>query len=951
MNTQRTDSTRTNRGRVWLLTTVAALIGVGTSAVNAREANFDQPWPQHASLQIAASSDTAKLLEQAKQALAQHHPDVAAIFLRSALAADPENADLHLQLGVALFQSGDAASAEGELRTAREKGAPDSSILPVLLGVMLSRKEDAQLLAQFPAPAETDGSPLASDILRARASALLRTGKPRDAAASLDRALSTDRSVANLTTRAQLALTLGQRPMALKLLDEALSKSPKEAAALMLKVDALLQDKQQDKALDAANQLVKDYPGNAQALITRARAFSEAKDNAKALADLDAGLKLAPGMPLALYYKALLLEQANDVKQAWGLVQNLPPTFVNARPEIGAAVAQIAIKAGHLEIGTSMLASAVARFPKDINVRARLASRYLELKDATRALQTLEPMADSKDPRIILLLAQAYGMQQQYSTAAEYLQKASDEGWGGDALKRDIAVANIKGGKVDTAIEELEKLNTANPGDQLVAGPLIAALIDKKEIAKAREITDKLASAAPNQPYGPYYQGQISLRQGDLDNAISAFSRAIKLNPKYVPALYQRASALGARGDLKLAEEDLQSILSIDPSNMMAEIYLAQMALRSGQRDAAEAALKKAIVAHPEVPLPMLVLASLDMQQGRFDEATGAVDKFLSKAPNNQDALAMRGEILLVSGKVDEAVKAFTDIARGQPKSPQAQLLLASALTKAGRTQDAVQAYRHALELSPSTPAAHVGLIQLALANKDEAAALAAAQDYAAKAPGPVSAQTLASTYIALKKVEDAKNVLLQTQEKYPNSATLVSLTRVLRMQGEAAQADTMLTDWIAKHPQDLNVRLDYATAQLQANPAAAEAQYRAVLQVQPYNLGALNNLAWLLQNKNPKEALPFAEHALKISPDAPAVLDTFGWTKWLVNDKAGALPLLERAHAGDANNREIGYHLVLALDGNGRHADAKKLLTELLASKQQFESRKQAELLSTQWQ
>ena len=328
------------------------------------------------------------------------------------------------------------------------------------------------------------------------------------------------------------------------------------------------------------------------------------------------------------------------------------------------------------------------------------------------------------------------------------------------------------------------------------------------------------------------------------------------------------------------------------------------------------------------MPLPTLVLASFEVQQGRFDDATAAVKEFLGKSPGNPEALTMQGYILLTSGKADRAVNTFNEIARAEPKSPQIQLLLATALSKAGQTQDAAQAYQRALELSPSMHAAHLGLIQLALANKDEGAALAAAQNYAEKQPGPVSAQTLASTYLSLKKVKDAEDVLLRTQEKYPNSSTLVSLTRLLRNRGEAKRADTMLTEWIDKHPEDMNVRLDYATTQLQTDPAAAEVQYRAVLQSQPYNLGALNNLAWLLQKKNPEEALPYAERASKIAPKSPAVLDTLAWTKWLVNDKRGALPLLERAHAADGNNGDVAYHLVLALDANGRHDDAKKLLT-----------------------
>ena len=936
------------RLRVLLMTSAAVVASLSVTGVIAGETNQRL---RHVAAADSAQSNTTKLAEQAKEALAQNHPDVAAIFLRSALAADPNNASLRLQLGIALFRAGDLPSAESELRTARSKGAREADVLPVLFGVMLARAEDQQVIEQFPAPAEGDHSAVASIILRARASALSKKGWFKEAATALDRALSFDSSVVNLLARAQVAQIMGEKGLALQMVDSALAKSPKEASALMLKIDLLLQDNKQDQALDVANQLVNDYPQNPQGLVSRARIYLQMKDNPKALADIDAGLKIAPRMALAIYYKALVLAQSNDIQQAWELTQDLPPAFVNSRPEIALGIGEIATKAGHVEIGTSMLASAVANFPNSVDARVQLAAHYLQSMDPSRALETLQPLSASLDPRVVLMLAQAYDMQHQYGKSVEYLEKASQAGVGGDTLKRRIALTNLQGGNVDTAISELEKLNAANPADPQVAGPLIGAYLRRNEYDKAQEVTEKLVSAAPNQPFGPYFQGQLFLRKGDLDSAVSAFSRAIEHDGKFVAALYERASALAARGDLKAAEQDIRSILSVDPNNMMAEISLAEMELRSGQKDGAIAALKKAVAGHPKEPLPMLTLASLDMQASRFDDATAVVNDFLSKVPDSPQALAMQGEILLASGKIGQAVNTFSDLARAQPNSPQIQMLLASARSKAGQTKDAADAYRRALDLSPSLHAAHLGLIQLALADKDDNGALAAAQDYAEKEPGPLSADTLASTYVALKRIDDAVNVLLRAQEKYPNSATLVSLTALMRAQGAGAKADAMLKDWIDKHPGDVNVRMAYAGAQLRTDPATAEGQYRAVLQVQPYNAAALNNMAWLLQKRDPRQALSYAERVSKMAPASGPVLDTLGWTKWLMNDKGEALAILEKAHTNDTANGDITYHLVLALDGNGRHEDAKKLLSDLLTSNRQFDERKQAESLGAKWQ
>ena len=611
----------------------------------------------------------------------------------------------------------------------------------------------------------------------------------------------------------------------------------------------------------------------------------------------------------------------------------------------------MAINAGHLEIGTSILSAAVQNFPKNVDARVRLAARYLQLKDPDRALQALEPTANSSDPRAMVLLAQAYDMQHRYDKSIEYLEKASANGVGGDFLKRRIALTNLAAGNLDTAINELTKINVAAPGDAQTAGPLIETLLRQNDDAKALDVATKLASAAPTNPYGPLYQGELLRQSGDLDGAVSALSQAIARDKTFVPAMYERAVVLAERGDLQAADTDLRSILSSDPNNMMAQIKIAQVAMQAGQKDKAAALLEQAVAAHPKEALPTLLLSGFDMQQGHTDKAATAIASFLDKVPDDASALAMQGQIEFAAGKADQAVATLHQLASAYPKSPQIQLLLATALAKSGHAKDATSAFQQAVQLAPSMQAAHMGLIALALANKDNAAALSAAQSYATQQPGPDSADALARTYVALNRVEDAVNVLTQSQAQYPNSATLIALATLLDKQGDTKQADDMLTDWIAKHPDDMTVRIAYADTQMAVHPAVAEAQFRAVLTSQPYNTTALNNLSWLLQLKDPKEALPFAKRAATIAPNSADVLDTLAWTEWQLNDKTEALELLQRAYASDLKNGEITYHLVLALEGNGRHADAKKMLAEILASNEDFTDKDAAKVLQAKWQ
>ena len=101
---------------------------------------------------------------------------------------------------------------------------------------------------------------------------------------------------------------------------------------------------------------------------------------------------------------------------------------------------------------------------------------------------------------------------------------------------------------------------------------------------------------------------------------------------------------------------------------------------------------------------------------------------------------------------------------------------------------------------------------------------------------------------------------------------------------------------------------------------------------MQPDNVLALNNLAWLLQDTAPDEALGYAEHANMLAPGVPSIMDTLGWLL-LKHEKAGqAAVFLEEASRKAPENPQYRYHLALALDRLGRRAEAKPMLEQLLS-------------------
>jgi Flp pilus assembly protein TadD len=106
----------------------------------------------------------------------------------------------------------------------------------------------------------------------------------------------------------------------------------------------------------------------------------------------------------------------------------------------------------------------------------------------------------------------------------------------------------------------------------------------------------------------------------------------------------------------------------------------------------------------------------------------------------------------------------------------------------------------------------------------------------------------------------------------------------------------------------------------------AALARYRRIVDLEPDDARALNNLAYgLAVHKNaPAEARPLAQRAVAVARDNPAMLDTLGWIEYLLGNYAEAVRLLTDAVKRAPSSAEIRLHTAHALVATGDLASAR---------------------------
>ena len=179
---------------------------------------------------------------------------------------------------------------------------------------------------------------------------------------------------------------------------------------------------------------------------------------------------------------------------------------------------------------------------------------------------------------------------------------------------------------------------------------------------------------------------------------------------------------------------------------------------------------------------------------------------------------------------------------------------------------------------------------------------------------------------------------------------TIASETYLTR--GDRANAITSLTRAAELAPDSAALHLRLASLHEEAgDQQRAIAGYRKVLELQPRNVVALNNLAYRLGNQGGDltEALELARRAHTLTPADGTIADTLGWIEHLSGNRQEAVKLIRQAAQRVPGNAEVRLHAAIVLAQAGAVAEARKHLDAALKIDPALEARDDVRKLAEQ--
>ena len=154
-------------------------------------------------------------------------------------------------------------------------------------------------------------------------------------------------------------------------------------------------------------------------------------------------------------------------------------------------------------------------------------------------------------------------------------------------------------------------------------------------------------------------RGDCRWKLKQVDAAIADFSEALRLEPRNVLALRQRALSLMSLGRGPEAIADFDRLLELDPGNVDAYVNRAVVKFRLGRIGEASLDYERALRLSPQSWDVLLGLASCKANLGRDAEAIEDYDRALALEPRYAPGYKERGLSKAKLGRHAEAIEDF----------------------------------------------------------------------------------------------------------------------------------------------------------------------------------------------------------------------------------------------------------------------------------------------------
>lgn len=687
---------------------------------------------------------------------------------------------------------------------------------------------------------------------------------------------------------------------------------PKDASLRLKLAKLLLLAGSSEEALNLADSGIQLDDRNADLHALKAASFLKLNNHAEAISEAQRALALDPSNADALMVLAVDRLGSGDPKGALSLLQTpLVSQAIDRENNVGFQLLKIKLfgQTGDSKSAEAALKKLIELNSQEPGFRKLLVNFYLEqhrLDDAENELRAMAAARPSDSEAELDLVRFLYAIKKSGQAAQQELTKRIAAGEDIFPYQMALAEINLAEGKRADGKAILERLISAadSPERGRTAKTALAQMyMGQRDFGAAEKLAAQVLREDPHDVGALKLRAALSLERGHWDAAITDLNDALNSHPRSADLMLLLAKAYERNGLIELADKELADATRASNQDAKTGLEYATFLERRGSGARAEDVLAKLSKRWPNnasilSALGMVKLARQDWIGAQ--EVAGSLRQLDGGASGAADQIL--GAALIGRNKYDEAI---TALQRAYNAAPSAQSMnsLVGAFLKANRKEQAIAFLKSVLAKYPDNANALVllGTTQLSVGATDEAGKNFQAAEQA-QPKDPIGYLALANLYIRQKSYDEAIKVARSGLEQRPD------VTSFQMMLGNVFEQ-----------------KADYELA---------IAQYQSVLDKEPGNLIAANNLASLLLDHRTDSASLKKGQALAASlrkTEIPQFKDTLAWASYQQGDYRTAVSLSEEASAALPDQATVRYHLGMGYIATGQLSKASEQLKKAL--------------------
>lgn len=877
---------------------------------------------------------TEEKVAQARAQVENGDYKTAAVTLKNVVADNPQLAQARALLGKSYLVLGDPALAEKELSNALSNGVSPEQVLPSLLQAYKQQGKFIEI-EELSAYADTVDESLRAEMLAYRVYALVASDD-KAAAQALYETSSAQLAGLPYTKLAEAYLRLadGRNEKVIEITDAILTQSPDMPEAHFIQGSVYLGQGEFNAASEAFTKYLEVFPENATAKLSLASALIRDGQAERAEKISDELLKRYPNQPVANQVKALASYEAGDYETASKHIElAISNGYDQPSNRILAGASKFRLQ--NYEQAYSHFQRAAAELPQSHNAHRLLALTQTVLGYSGDVSATYQNIDEITEADFTLLASNVFELSRggRRDDASSLLQRLDESGLSSaNAMtKKGILKLSLDN---EEGMADLRQALEENPDQSNARKALVLAYLVADDERQTLEQLEIYLDREENSPQARLFAASIFAQMGDAEQAETIY----------------------------------QQLIEDDSENLAALVGLSELAKRNEEPEKAFSYLEQALKQRPDFTPALLKIQLLnealpEASQARISELMKAAIK---ANPNDTSILVSYAARLIQEKRAGDAVDLLSDVERTAALPGAFWSVYADALSLDGRLRDAIELLQEWIEASPNNSNAYYRLISA----YDLVRNFSGARDIAQRAMQrvePKDAYKLLYSYyeLRLNNVEIANRALESISEPYStspmakgikgiyqvskgqlesaiprlrvfhgsynNSLSTEVLSYALKQTGRVDEARQILETYLGRKPGDEKIRSLLASLLSNSDPDIAKSHYQRLIDENPKNIFALNNLAGMyIDEGNFDRAIELAEKALDQRPESAAIQDTLGLALLRQGDLEKALYFLEQAYNTSDYDADVYMNYAEALQRSGKSERAKQVLMQV---------------------